>query len=315
MGTEDGNRERCLVTGATGFIGRALVPALAEAGYAVTAWSRHSAPTPFPDDVCTRCMDLGNPATDLPLQGVTCIFHLAGIAHQQAASPAYASINVEATERIARAAAEAGVRRFVFFSSVKAAAVLPTANPTPGAAGEGHGMTYAMSKARAEARLEAVCGASGMELVLLRPALVYSSDAPGHLSWLRRWVEARLPRPPAGGARSMIAREDLVRLGVALARAPQVPDVLRITATDGEAYTLRRLHAGLCSALDRTPIVPSPPASIWRLAAGVFDRARGQAPGQTWERLVGTDLVDAVGLEHLGFEAKFSFESSLDAAE
>ena len=149
-----------------------------------------------------------------------------------------------------------------------------------------------------------------MQIVVVRPALIYGDAAPGHLALLRRWVRWRLPAPPAGGARSMIGRDDLARVCVRLADLRRsVP--ARLTVTNGEAYTARRLHAALCHAARRGPLLPSPPASLWHLGAAAFDKLRGNPPGSTWVRLTGSELSGAEGLEELGFTPSRTFERSL----
>ena len=298
-------RVHCLVTGATGYLGQALVAALLAAGFDVTAHSRRrELPAALRSRVQVLHGDLTLQADGLALDTVDIVFHLAAIAHHRASSQAYRRCNLDMTVALARAAAAAGVARFVFLSSVKAA----------GPAGDGAHtdmpMDYARSKALAERQLSALDGDWPMNIVVVRPALVYGDDAPGHLALLRRWVRWRLPVPPAGGARSMIGREDLVRVCVELGDLRRsVPR--RLTVTDGEAYTARRLHAALCHAAQRRPLLPSPPAFLWRLGAAAFDALQGHALGSTWTRLTGNDLACAEGLEELGFTPSRTFERSL----
>ena len=309
MGADQQNTRRCLVTGATGYIGRALVTALVEAGCSVTATGRQPRGEDWAPCIRFHLGDLEDPFEDWDLDGVDCVFHVGGIAHQQADSVAYARINVDATERLARACASSGVARFVFFSSVKATAYAarPDLETRPP-----ESLTYGASKALAERRLREIVAASAMDLVVLRPALVYSDDAPGHLAWLRRWVTARMPAPPPGGARSMIARDDLVRLCVSVLRRRTGGDPLTITATDGEQYSTERLYRALCDAYGVRALLPSPPVAAWRVAARFVDFIRREVPGSTWERIAGSDLATAAGFDDLGFEPELTFERSLD---
>jgi nucleoside-diphosphate-sugar epimerase len=298
-------RVHCLVTGATGYLGQALVAALLGAGFEVTAHSRRrELPVALRSQIQALHGDLALQAGRLPLDAVDIVFHLAAIAHHRASADEYRRCNLDMTLALAQAAAAGGVARFVFVSSVKAA------GHEGNAARGGAPLDYARSKALAEQQLFALGRDSAMDIVVVRPALIYGGEAPGHLALLRRWVRWRLPAPPPGGARSMIGRDDLARLCVELGDLRRsVP--ARLTVADGEAYTARRLHAALCRSAQRPPLLPSPPAYLWRFGAAAFDRLQGNAPGSTWTRLTGSELSCAAGLEQLGFVPSQTFERSL----
>jgi len=115
--------KRVLVTGASGFIGRQLVPALLRTGYAVRTATRRR--VSFPDSVEAAIIpDLKNPVNWNPiLRGVDIIVHLAGLAHVNIRDTAYSEfdqINRIGTQRLAQAAKEAAIERFVYISSVRA---------------------------------------------------------------------------------------------------------------------------------------------------------------------------------------------------
>ena len=115
--------QSCLVTGASGFIGRFLCRYIKRQGGTVRALMRHVVNGPW-DDAWT-CRLGTDPIPDAVLVGVDTVFHLAGVVHAMEATDGdemlYRSVNMEATELLAQSAAYAGVRRFVYFSSVKAA--------------------------------------------------------------------------------------------------------------------------------------------------------------------------------------------------
>ena len=288
---------RCLVTGASGYIGTALCAALRRDGHEVLAQVfRGQAPPGL--QAVYRCDLSEGPADGAlydALSGIDCVFHLAGIAHQRACLADYQSVNVEATRVLAQAALAAGVSRFVFMSSVKAGAASP----------------YGVSKARAEALLQTLSRNTGMDLVILRPALVYGAEARGHLAWLRRWVQLRLPELPQGGERSMISCDDLVQLCLLLLRFEQ-DGALELVVTDGERYSVRRLQRALVAALERTPLLPAPPRFCWRVAARLVDALHREPAGSLWGRVQDDELSAAQGLEALGFVAAWDFESCLN---
>lgn len=294
---------RCLVTGASGYIGRALVPALVAAGHVVRA-QRHRADVPGPAQE-SFCADLSQGFPESALEDIDTVFHLAGLAHSRETPAAYRTINVEATVSLARAAMAAGVRRLVFLSSVKAA----LAAAAPATADD-----YARSKADAETALLSLAQGGAMDVFIVRPALVYGGEHGGYLRWLERWVQAHLPAPPEGGERAMVAREDLVRLLVMLQQAC-LASPATLTLTDGQSYSAQRLHRALCDARGLRPWLPSPPPAVWKLACRVGDLVSGQAAGASWRRLQGAEPHRGTDLDALlGFRIQRSFEDVVRGA-
>jgi UDP-glucose 4-epimerase len=294
-GMED--RMQCLVTGASGFIGRALVSALTVEGNGVSVQVHRGAAPPGATDVLR--LDLRDGVPPATLDGIEVVYHLAAIAHRHAADDDYAALNVDATVALWRAAAARGVRRFVFLSSVKAGV------PDIGARDES---PYARSKRAAEQALMERAAAAGPDLVIVRPALVYGAGAGGYLHWLQRWSAARLPAPPPGGERSMVARDDLVRVLCAVAAVSTCPSAPLIV-TDGQAYCARRLLQALNGAAGRRPLLPAPPAALWRVAGAVADRLSGAPRGSTWRRLQAAEAYRASDLAALcGVAPRLCFE-------
>lgn len=200
---------RCLVTGATGFIGRSLCWSLQAQGQDVVALSRSGRPIAG----VSEHIVVDFVSETLPggvMKGVDVVYHLAGIAHQRASESLYQRVNVDATLALAKAAEAQGVGLFVFVSSVRAMGV-----PSPGLPRTEQQVTkpadaYGLSKWQAEEALRKRFANSAMAVVILRPALVCAPDAGGNLAVLRQAVQRGLPRPPAVGARSVIARKDVL---------------------------------------------------------------------------------------------------------
>lgn len=208
--------KRVLVTGAGGFVGAPLCQALAGAGYAIVGMVRsRSEPVPgvnylqadlLADDVFTE----GFPEVD-------CIIHLAGRAHvlsDRAQDPlvAFRNVNRDATLKLAARAMEVGVKRFIFISSIGVngnqtfdSAFDEQSVPQPHA-------DYARSKLEAEEGLQSLVADSGMELVIIRPPLIYGVNAPGNFARLLRLVASGLPLPLGGirNLRSLVSLENMV---------------------------------------------------------------------------------------------------------
>lgn len=280
-----------LITGATGFIGIGLVRALSAHGAAVLAVSRRKG-EPLPG-VQWHVLDLARES--LPgsvLNGVDVVFHLAGVAHRQGGGDDYRRLNYQATLDLAAAAARAGVRCFVFVSSVKAMGPATDCAPRrerdclPPADDYGH------FKWQAESALRSAFAVSPMGVVILRPALVYGSGVKGNLAVLAKAVRHGLPRPPAGGGRSMVSLPDFVRLLCDLAETP-VEGVHTWIVCDGEEYSFRRIHDALRMARGLEPAVAWWPLWIWRVFAAGLDVHRrvaaSGARGHSFDALFGCE--------------------------
>lgn len=242
---------KCLVTGATGFIGGALSDQLERRGARVERCGREA------------------PAA-AQLEGAQAVFHCAGIAHRAASWRDYETHNYRASLELARRSREAGAARFVFVSSVIAA------DPAD---------AYGHWKRRTEQELLAQYGGGEMNLVVVRPALVYGVGARGNLERLVQLVQRGMPTPPRGQARSMIGVTDLCdALCLLTERDPGRDRVF--TLTDGESYDLQRLHRAFSVALGRAPGPARWPRWCWWLACTGHDilRLRPLAGG-TYRRL------------------------------
>lgn len=275
----------CLVTGATGFIGRALCAALRHRGDEVRAYSRTG--IPLPDGTPTIPLDLATERLGLAdLRGVDVVFHLAGVAHQRAPAGTYQSINLHASLALADACLCAGVGHFVFVSSVKAMGRPPDDTARSEEACVIPLDDYGRSKWEAEQGLRELCRGR-MSLTVVRPALVYGARSKGNLALLDSWIRRGLPRPPADGARSMIALDDLTRLLCALSERPGLHSDTFIASGDTD-YSTRDIYDLLRRGQGRGEGVAWCPRWAWYLAARCLDLLR---PGEesTWNRLFGTE--------------------------
>ena len=269
-----------LITGASGFVGRALCARLA--GTEIRALGRREVAGPWSRFVAC---DLGAGVVPADaLEGVDTVFHLAGIAHALGGVPGgtYRRVNVEGTRSLIEAAAAAGVRGFVYFSSVKAAADPPEEKCVDEGWDAPPADPYGASKREAERVVLETGLRAGMRCVILRPALVYGPGVKGNLLRLMALISAGRcpPLPDTGNRRSMVHVEDLAQAAVLAAKTSEAAGRTYIVC-DPRPYSTRELYVGLCRALERP--VPRWSVPPWAL------RAAGRV-GDIGERLLGRRL-------------------------
>ena len=296
-----------LVTGASGFIGRALVADLAAAGRPVRAAMRQ------PADVFARSVevvavsDLTRPVEwRALLKGIETVVHLAGIAHAgpEIAETAYDRVNRLATVELAEAAQRMGVRRLVFASSVRAQSgpvadrlLVESDPPQPTDA-------YGRSKLAAENALRQ----SGVPYTILRPVLVYGPGVKGNLARLLQLAGKPWPLPFGGfsNRRSVLARQNLVgAIHFALASPATAGETYLVA--DPEPVTLAEIVTAMRAGLGRRPGLVSIPISPLAMAL----KAAGRA--ETWERLGGDLRADPGKLLQAGWRPSVETHEGLAA--
>jgi nucleoside-diphosphate-sugar epimerase len=299
-----GLQVKCLVSGATGFIGRELCRQLATEEVSFTALSCGGGP--LPDGTPTVAVDLFSQSVDSRLlEGVDVVFHLAGIAHQEASERTYSQVNHLATLSLAKAAVSAGVKCFVYLSSVKAMGA-PLGNLARiENQGELPNNAYGLSKLRAEQSLQTELNPGGMSVVILRPSLVYGPGVKGNLRSLNRAVRAGIPRPPEAGGRSMVAVQDLATLMRQIASEPPLGTHTWIVC-DGQSYSARRIYDLMREALGKSPGVSWLPLWAWRLGAFLADGLRDKGADSTFLKLFGTELYNGSAVSReLSWQPKY----------
>jgi nucleoside-diphosphate-sugar epimerase len=205
-----------LVTGANGFIGRQLCSTLQTHNQQVRALVRSNHhPVPGVTYVTGELTDQA--AVSSALLDVDCVIHLAGRAHQlndTSASPLedFRLVNRDATVALAKQCIAAGVRRFVFISSIGVNGSETIGSPFTEASVPAPHAPYAVSKWEAEVELQKLFSDSLTELVIIRPPLVYAAHAPGNFKRLLKLVSLGVPLPfgSVRNARSMISLHNLV---------------------------------------------------------------------------------------------------------
>lgn len=302
-----------LVTGATGFIGSALITRMAvvPALRVIGAVREHRGQLSSTFDVVT-VGDVG-PYTDwsIALRESNVIIHAAAVAHVQSLNRGHecsclSSVNVEGTLNLARQAAAAGVRRFIFISSI---GVNGNTNSQPFKADDLPSPVepYAQSKWEAEQGLWKIQQETGMELVIIRPPLVYGPNAPGNFGSLMRWIGKGMPLPLGAihNRRSLVGIDNLVDLIIRCVDHPAAANQVFL-AGDGQDLSTTELLQGVAKAMGRPARLVPVPASLLNLGAVVLGK-RALA-----QRLLGSLQVDiSKARDLLGWEPPVSVEEGL----
>jgi len=256
------------VTGAAGFIGRALCRGLVERGHAVLGGTR-SSEEPIPGVELRRLGDIG-PLTSWSehLASVDIVIHLANRAHRPSRA-GVAQQEAEAAAALARSAAASGVRRLVHMSSVRAmgeatqpgAPFRPTDPPQPRDA-------YGRAKLATEHALLAAARQTGLDLVILRPPLVYGPAVRANFRALIRLAACGLPLPFAGidNRRSLIFLDNLVDVAARASLQPAAAGQV-LMVRDGVDLSTAELVCALAAGLGR-------PARLFAIPDAVFATLR-----------------------------------------
>ena len=272
--------ERVFVTGADGFVGKYVCRKLIASGFIPRAGVRTLQLWPELQRVVPGLTEhslLGdlsaNPELRGPLNGISVVVHLAARVHvmkESASDPLqeYRRVNVDGTKSIALAAVASGVRRFIFVSTVKVQGESTAERPFREDMTPQPKDAYAVSKLEAEEALRTVAAESGLELVIVRPPMVYGPGVRGNFLRLMRLVERAipLPWPKSENCRSMIGADNLADFLVRCVDHPKAAGQ-RFLVKDSEDISTRELITRLARLLARpVRLVPVPEALI-RLAA------------------------------------------------
>ena len=265
------------VTGASGFIGRNFQAHCSERGQDLRVVSRD---------------DLQKGGKHLYL-GADAVVHLAGRAHvtaETAPDPlaAYRSTNVELTQRVFLDSLAAGVRRFVFVSSIgvhgtHSGDVAFTAADVPAPVD-----LYAQTKNEAEQWLQVSCAARDMQLVVVRPTLVAGAHAPGNLARLARFIRNGMPIPVVtnNARRHLVGVRSLAELLRVACILPAASGRILLAADEPALTTAEMAHA-IAVGVGRHPRLVRLPVSLLRPIASLLGRARD------FTRISSSLLIDA----------------------
>jgi len=302
-------RQCVLVTGANGFVGLAVCSGLISAGLRVRAALRDETRgrhlPAVVEKVAVGSLDAETDWSDA-LAGVDAVVHLAGRVHvmrDRAADPLseFRRVNVEATRSLAQMAATAGVQRLVYVSTAKVN-------------GEGSGRCYceadeprphdpyAQSKFEAETALRCIEAETGLEVVVLRPPLIYGPGVRANFLRILQLVETGMPLPLASirNRRSMIFLDNFVAAVIASLASPAPVGKTYLVSDGVDISTPELIHLISATMGKNTTLFPVPP---------IFLRLLGKAIGKSSEvkRLCGSFCVDSGKFrEELGWKPPFS---------
>jgi len=292
------------LTGATGFIGRHLLAELPKRGYRVRVLLRR--PSEVPEGASSAVIgDIASPHNmAAALRDVDMVIHSAGLAHAMSGRPEddYRSINTEATVKLAQSAERAGVKRFVFLSSIRAQS---------GPSAEGvltEEMEPQPTDAYGRSKLEAERGLAELDLdwAALRPVLVYGPGVKGNMAALLSLAMKPWPLP-LGGLKARRSLLSLDNLAAAVDTVLKAEGTLRrpFIVADPEPVTIPEMVTALRKGLGRGPGLVPVPAFVLKGAAALAGK------GEAYERLAGSLVASSEALRKLGWQPATSTRDGL----
>jgi UDP-glucose 4-epimerase len=267
-----------LITGANGFVGSQLC-ATAASHFFVKGAVR-SAQT-LPDNTETVLIDAIDGDTDwtIALQGVDVVVHLAARVHimnDHSADPLaeFRNVNVDGTLNLAKQAAQAGVQRFVFISSIKVNGESTELGQPFHADDEPQPMdAYGISKREAENALRQLARDTGMEVVIIRPPLVYGAGVKANFRNMMRWLDKGIPLPLGAvyNQRSLVALDNLVDLIITCITHPAAANQTFLVSDDEDLSTSELLRR-MANALGKSARLLPVPAWLLQFGASLLGK-------------------------------------------
>jgi nucleoside-diphosphate-sugar epimerase len=304
-----------LITGANGFVGKPLCAELLRQGKSVLAAVRSAnSPVENVEMVTVGTID-GHTDWSDALRGVDAVIHLAARVHvmkETAADPLaeFLKVNLYGTSNLAQQAAKAGVKRFVYVSSIKVNGEQTTETQRFAESDEPDPQDpYAVSKWRAEQDLRRIAHETGMGIVIVRPPLVYGPGVKGNFISLMAAIDRGIPLPLAGvrNARSLIYVGNLVDVLISCAEHPAAAGQTYLVS-DGETVSSATLIGKIAQSLARSNRMFYLPSGILRAVAVLLGRA------EQVDRLFGSLRVNDEKIRAaLGWSPPYTLEQGLRA--
>ncbi|KTC46189.1 NAD-dependent dehydratase [Pseudomonas fluorescens ABAC62] len=308
---------KLLLTGASGFVGRAVLDRVQQDGQFDPVIAVRSA---LPERSGVRTVQIG--AIDATcdwseaVDDCAVVVHCAARVHvmnDRSADPLaeFRKVNVDGTLHLARKAAEAGVRRFVFISSIKVnGEVTRRGEPYTAETAPAPVDAYGISKMEAEQALRLLAAQTGMEVVIIRPTLVYGPGVTANFLSMMNWLSKGVPLPFGSihNRRSLVALDNLVDLIMTCAKHPSAANETFVVS-DGEDLSTTQLLQRMAAALGApSRLLPVP---MWVLETGASLLGRKALS----QRLCGSLQVDNSKTQKLlGWLAPVSVDQALSKA-
>ena len=304
-----------LVTGANGFIGEALVERLLQTPYTVIACVRQSVKPTLECEY--RYIEKLDSNTDWGkvLQGIDVVVHCAGkasVAKDETKDPlkSLKEINTKATLNLTGQAVEAGVKKFIFLSSIKVNGeyTLPNKPFTP-TVSQPPSDPYGLSKYEAELGIKEFANTSTMEYVIIRPTLVYGENVKGNFNSLMKWTYKKIPLPLGGiknNLRSLVSVHNLTDFIISTIDSTDAKNEVFLISDDHDISTATMLSEIASGLGVKNRALPIPPSLI---KAG----ARLVGKEQIAQRLCGSLQVDiSKAKDLLNWQPKISTEAAIE---
>ena len=309
-----GSRQ-ALVTGANGFVGRTLCAEMLRRGWQVRGALRSSEQLPDGAEVVAVGNIDGDTGWMNVLRGVDVVVHLAARVHvmkDAAADPLaeFLRVNLHGTKNLAMQAARSGVMRFVYVSSIKVNGERTTeTQPYSESDAPDPQDPYGVSKWQAEQALQRIARETGLEIVIVRPPLVYGPGVKGNFARLLAAIDKGMPLPLAGAhnLRSLVYVGNLVDALIACATRPAAAGQTYLVS-DGDDVSTAKLVERIAQALGRSSWSFYFPPGLLRVAAAVLGRS------EQVDRLFGSLRVsDEKICSELAWVPPYSMEQGLRA--
>ena len=283
---------KIFLTGSTGFIGREVINQYPNTRCVV----RSSNTDELVDKFNVKCINKDT-CWYGAFNGVDVIIHLAGLAHVHDGfytETEYEDINVNGTLNLAKQATNAGVKRFVFVSSIGVNGRFTINNPFTMTGANCPHNSYTRSKYNAEIGLKKIASETGLEVVVVRPTLVYGPNAPGNFGLLTNLVN-KLPLLPfalVNNKRDFIAVQNLADLLITCATHPNAAGHTFL-ASDMETVSIKQFTNAIAEGLGKNVLQLPIPVSLMRLAGKLMGKSA------MMEQLVGNLQVDSSNLKEV----------------
>jgi len=307
--------ETVLVTGANGFVGRAICSQALAAGMRVRGATRSGHDLPDGVQAVTVPNIDGETSWTHTLTRCTSVVHCAARVHvmaETAANPLteFRRVNVLGSVNLARQAAAAGVRRFVFISSIGVNGAVSFQKPFTTQNREAPHSPYAVSKHEAELRLQELATETGMDVVIIRPPLVYGPHPPGNFGLLMSCLQRGVPLPLGAihNRRSLVSLGNLVDLILTCITHPAAANQT-FMVSDGEDVSTTELLRRMGQAMGHPARLIPVPESFLKIAAGLLRKT------DMAQRLCGSLQVDiSKTRELLGWAPPLTLDEGLAQA-